>query len=67
MAYPGMPGPVPGGTPSELPPRPYPGERPLGSDEPSAPFEELPGEIPGEPDIGPDLGPGAPVDPGARS
>nr|WP_299657802.1 hypothetical protein [Methylobacterium sp.] len=47
MANPGMPEPAPGGDiPSEMPPRPYPGERPLGSDEPSAPFEEPPFEEP---------------------
>ncbi|MDB5646187.1 MAG: hypothetical protein JWQ05_1856 [Methylobacterium sp.] len=47
LANPGMPEPAPGGDiPSEMPPRPYPGERPLGSDEPSAPFEEPPFEEP---------------------
>lgn len=64
MADPRMPEPAPDGdSSSEMPPRPYPGERPLGSDEPSAPFEE-----PVEPGIGPDQPPDVrPVPGGAPS
>ena len=63
MANPGVPEPIPGGDiPSETP-RPYPGERPLGPDEPSAPFEEPPTREPGTPDIAP----GSPADPGVRA
>ena len=65
MANPGMPDPIPGGDiPAELPPRPFPGERPLGCDEPSAPFEEPPIDEPFEPDIGPEHLPDAPTGPG---
>ncbi|NEU12777.1 hypothetical protein G3T14_11605 [Methylobacterium sp. BTF04] len=68
MANPGLPEPAPGGdSPLELPPRPYPGERPLGSDEPSAPFEEPPIDDPVEPGIGPDPEPGTPTDPERRT
>jgi hypothetical protein len=49
-----------------MPPRPFPGERPLGPDEPSAPFEEPPIDEPVEPGIGPEHLPGAPTDPGIR-
>jgi hypothetical protein len=41
-----------GEAPPELPPRPFPGERPLGSDEPSAPFAGPPRDIPVEPGTG---------------
>ena len=43
-ADPDRPGRIADDTPPAMPPRPYPGERPLGADEPSAPFEEPPGE-----------------------
>ncbi len=67
VSNPGMPDPIPGGdVPSEIPPRPFPGERPLGPDEPSAPFDEPPIDEPAEPGIGPDHLPGAPTDPGIR-
>jgi hypothetical protein len=68
MANPGMPDPIPGGdVPGGMPPRPFPGERPLGPDEPSAPFEEPPVDEPVEPGIGPEHLPGAPTDPGIRA
>lgn len=63
MADPGVPDPIPGDEiPSELPPRPFPGERPLGPDEPSAPYDEPSIEEPVEPGIGPGHLPGAPTD-----
>ena len=63
VANPGMPDPIPGGdVPSQLPPRPFPGERPLGSDEPSAPFEEPP-----EPGMHPDCPAEGPIEPGIRA
>lgn len=49
MANPGMPDPIPG-------------ERPLGSDEPSAPFEEPP-----EPGMHPDRPAEGPIEPGIRA
>ncbi|TXN76303.1 hypothetical protein FV228_00745 [Methylobacterium sp. WL18] len=68
MANPGMPDPIPGGDiPTEMPPRPFPGERPLGPDEPSAPYEDAPIDEPVEPGIGPDHLPVAPTDPGIRA
>lgn len=67
MADPGVTDLIPDGEiPSELPPRPFPGERPLGPDEPSAPYDEPPIEEPVEPGIGPENLPGAPTDPGIR-
>ncbi|TXM73702.1 hypothetical protein FV226_08795 [Methylobacterium sp. WL12] len=68
MANPGMPDPSPGGdAPSEPPPRPFPGERPLGPDEPSAPFEEPASDVPLGPVIDPEPLPGEPAVPGIRA
>lgn len=55
LANSGAPEPTPGADDlNEAPPRPFPGERPLGSDEPSEPYEETPpNESPG-PGIGPE-------------
>jgi hypothetical protein len=64
---PSTPDPAPGGDiPSEMPPRPFPGERPLGPDEPSAPYEDNSIDEPVEPGTGPETLQGAPTDPGIR-
>ncbi len=68
MAGPGMPDPIPGGdVPTELPPRPFPGERPLGPDEPSAPYEDHPIDEPVEPGSGPRSSAGGADGPGLRA
>ncbi|KQP14691.1 hypothetical protein ASF26_17605 [Methylobacterium sp. Leaf93] len=68
MANPGMPDRIPDGDiPLETPPRPFPGERPLGPDEPSVPYEDAPVDEPVGPGIGPDHRPEAPTDPGIRA
>lgn len=66
MANPGMPDPPGGADPAEMPPRPFPGERPLGADEPSAPYEEPTPDEPLGHGIGPGQGPGDPAIPGPR-
>jgi hypothetical protein len=67
MASPGPPDPKPAGPrPIDRPasPRPCPGERPLGPDEPSAPID-VPEDLP-NPGIGPDVPPGDPCGPDLR-
>ena len=64
MANPGMPEPLP--ELESIPDHRIPSERPLGSDEPSAPFAESPGADPAEPRIGPGDLPREPAEPGLR-